>query len=66
MLSSLRSCRNRCSVFNPGVVGEQSVVADAMKAGGQHVNKEAPDELVAWPGSGSCNDHATGRDSPST
>src|SRR5262245_23245721 len=27
-------------------VGEQSVVADAVKAPGQHVQEEAPDELV--------------------
>ncbi len=39
-------------VFNPGVVGEQSVVTDAVKACGQHVDEEAADELVGGQGQG--------------
>ena len=33
-------------------VGEQSVVADAMKAGGQHVQQEAAHELLGGQGHG--------------
>jgi hypothetical protein len=32
-------------VFDPGVVGEQAVVADTMEAVRQHVNEKAADEL---------------------
>ena len=39
-------------VFGPGVVGEQSVMTDAVEACGQHVNEEAPDELVGGQGQG--------------
>jgi hypothetical protein len=39
-------------VFHAGVVGEESVVADAVKACGQHVNEKAPDELVGGQGQG--------------
>ncbi len=39
-------------VFNPGVVGEQSIVTDAVKAGGQHMDEKAPDELGCGQGHG--------------
>ena len=39
-------------VFYPGVVGEESVVADAMEASRQHMNEKAPDELVGGQGHG--------------
>ena len=39
-------------VFGPGVVGEQSVMTDAVEACGQHVNEEAPDELAGLQGHG--------------
>ena len=39
-------------VFYPGVVGEEPVVTDAVKACGQHVNEKAADELVSREGQG--------------
>jgi hypothetical protein len=39
-------------LFDPGVIGEQAVVADAVEAGGQHVDEEAPDELGRGQGQG--------------
>ena len=41
--------RRRDMAFAVGV-GEQSIVADAMKAGGQHVEQEAAHELVGTQG----------------
>ena len=39
-------------LFDPAVVGEQSVVTDAVEACGQHVDEKAPDELVRGQGHG--------------
>ena len=39
-------------VFDPGVVGEQAVVADTVEAGGQYMDKKAPDELGYGQGHG--------------
>ena len=39
-------------LFDPGVIGEQTVVTDAVEAGGQHVDEKAPDELVGGQGHG--------------
>ena len=39
-------------VFDPGVVGEQAVVADAVEACGQHMDEKAPDELGRGQGHG--------------
>ena len=39
-------------LFDPGVVGEQPVVADAVEACRQHVDEEAPDELGRGQGHG--------------
>ncbi len=39
-------------VFDPSMVGEQPVVADAVKACGQYVNEKAPDELGRGQGHG--------------
>ena len=33
-------------------VGEQSIVADAVQALGEHVRQEAPNELAGWQGHG--------------
>ena len=39
-------------LFEPGVVGEESVVTDAVEARGQHVDEEAADELGRGQGQG--------------
>ena len=39
-------------LFDPAVVGEQSVVTDAVEACGQHVDEKAPDELGRSQGHG--------------
>src|ERR1700720_2906170 len=37
-----------CDVGGAVAVGEQSIVADAVQALGQHVRQKAPNELVGW------------------
>src|SRR5262245_52788099 len=36
-----------CDVGGASAIGEQPIMADAVEALGQHVNEEAPDELVS-------------------
>ena len=52
MLSSWRSSRKRGSCLARTGLARQAIVADAVKACGQHVNEEAPDELVGGQGHG--------------
>jgi len=37
-----------CNVFRPTAIGEQAIVADAMKAAWQNVGEEAADELMRF------------------
>src|ERR1700751_3436255 len=37
---------SQCNVVGPVAIGEEAVVADAVKAGGQHVDQEPANELV--------------------
>ena len=39
-------------VFDPGMVGEQSIVTDTVKATGQDMQEKAPDKLVGGQGHG--------------
>ena len=39
-------------VLNPGMVGEQAVVTDTVEAGGQYMDKKAPDKLGYGQGHG--------------
>ena len=39
-------------LFDPSVVGEQAVVTDTVEAGGQYMDKKAPDELGYGQGHG--------------
>ncbi len=41
------------NIFDPDVIGEQAVVADAMEALRQHVDEKAPDKLIDRQGHGS-------------
>ena len=43
-----RATHGPCDVGGAIAVGEQSIVADAVQALGQHVRQKAPNELAGW------------------
>ena len=61
-----RATRGPVRCWGAVAVGEQSIVADAMEALGQHVHQKAPDELVGWRASWSYSESAPRSGNPST